>query len=35
MLEQSDITGTLVYLISDLSQYVNGQNIIVDDGFTL
>lgn len=35
MLDKSDIAGTLVYLLSDLSQYVNGQNIIVDDGFSL
>lgn len=35
MLENSDISGTLIYLLSDLSEYVNGQNIIVDDGFTL
>ena len=35
MLDKSDLKGTLVYLLSDMSQYVNGQNIIVDDGFTL
>ena len=35
MLDKSDINGTLIYLLSDLSRYVNGQNIIVDDGFTL
>ena len=35
MLDKSDISGTLVYLLSDLSQFVNGQNIVVDDGFTL
>jgi len=35
MLDKSDINGTLQYLLSDLSQYVNGQNIVVDDGFTL
>ncbi|HEY5590809.1 MAG TPA: oxidoreductase [Paludibacter sp.] len=35
MLDKSDIAGTLVYLLSDLSQFTNGQNIIVDDGFTL
>jgi len=35
MLDKSDIAGTLVYLLSDLSQFVNGQNVIVDDGFTL
>ena len=35
MLDRSDISGTLLYLLSDMSQYVNGQNIIVDDGWTL
>lgn len=35
MLDKADLKGTLVYLLSDLSKYVNGQNIIVDDGFTL
>ncbi len=35
MLDTADLEGTLVYLISDMSAYVNGQNIIVDDGFTL
>ncbi|WP_145994119.1 SDR family oxidoreductase, partial [Vibrio harveyi] len=27
--------GSIVYLLSDQSRYVTGQNIIVDDGFTL
>ena len=35
MLDPNDISETLVYLLSDMSTYVNGQNIIVDDGFTL
>ena len=35
MLSAKDLMGTLVYLLSDNSQYVNGQNIVVDDGFTL
>ncbi len=35
MLDKSDLKGTLIYLLSDMSRYVNGQNIIVDDGFTL
>lgn len=34
MLAPSDVTGTLTYLISDLSQFVNGQNIVVDDGWS-
>ena len=35
MLDSSDLTGTLLYLLSDMSKYINGQNIIIDDGFTL
>jgi len=35
MLDKSDLKGSLVYLLSDMSQFVNGQNIIVDDGFSL
>jgi len=35
MLDKSDLKGTLVYLLSDMSKYVNGQNIVVDDGFTI
>ena len=33
MLMPADIAGTLIYLISDLSSYVNGQNIVIDDGW--
>jgi NAD(P)-dependent dehydrogenase (short-subunit alcohol dehydrogenase family) len=35
MLDASDLTGTLVFLLSENSQYINGQNIVVDDGFIL
>jgi NAD(P)-dependent dehydrogenase (short-subunit alcohol dehydrogenase family) len=35
MLDPQDITGTLIYLLSDFSAYVNGQNILVDDGWSL
>ena len=35
MLDAKDISGTILYLLSDLSEFVNGQNIVVDDGFTL
>jgi NAD(P)-dependent dehydrogenase (short-subunit alcohol dehydrogenase family) len=34
MLIPDDIAGTLVYLLSDLSLFVNGQNIVVDDGWS-
>jgi NAD(P)-dependent dehydrogenase (short-subunit alcohol dehydrogenase family) len=35
MLDKSDLNGTLIYLLSDMSKYVNGQNIVVDDGFCI
>lgn len=35
MLDKSDLQGTLIFLLSDMSKYVNGQNIVIDDGFTL
>ncbi len=35
MLDASDLSGSLLFLLSDESKYVNGQNIVVDDGFTL
>jgi NAD(P)-dependent dehydrogenase (short-subunit alcohol dehydrogenase family) len=35
MLDAKDIVGSILFLLSDLSQYITGQNIIVDDGFTL
>jgi NAD(P)-dependent dehydrogenase (short-subunit alcohol dehydrogenase family) len=34
MLAPADVTGALVFLVSDLSAYMNGQNIIVDDGWS-
>jgi NAD(P)-dependent dehydrogenase (short-subunit alcohol dehydrogenase family) len=35
MLDAEDISGTLIYLLSDMSKYVNGQNIVIDDGWSL
>jgi NAD(P)-dependent dehydrogenase (short-subunit alcohol dehydrogenase family) len=35
MLDPADITGSLLFLLSDDSKYVTGQNIIIDDGFHL
>jgi len=35
MLNPQDIAQSLIYLLSDDSLYVTGQNLIVDDGFSL
>ena len=35
MLEPEDMMGAIKFLLSDSSQYVNCQNIIIDDGFTI
>lgn len=35
MLKPKDVSGSLLYLLSDASLYVTGQNLIVDDGFSL
>lgn len=35
MLDPVDITGAVKFLVSADSKYVNGQNLIVDDGWTL
>ena len=35
MLDIKDVTGSILFLLSDHSTYVNGQNIVVDDGFSL
>ena len=35
MLEPEDITGAVAFLLSSDSRYINGQNIIVDDGWSL
>jgi len=35
MLDRNDLVGTLTFLLSDASTYINGQNLIIDDGFTL
>jgi len=35
MLAAEDIVGAVLFLLSDQSRYIVGQNITVDDGFTL
>lgn len=35
MLSPSDLEGALLFLLSDASRYVNGQNLVVDDGWSL
>jgi NAD(P)-dependent dehydrogenase (short-subunit alcohol dehydrogenase family) len=35
MLDAQDLSGALLFLLSEMSLYVNGQNIVVDDGWSL
>jgi NAD(P)-dependent dehydrogenase (short-subunit alcohol dehydrogenase family) len=35
MLDPVDITGSLLFLLSDASKYITAQNIIVDDGYAI
>jgi len=35
MLDSEDICGTLIFLLSEDSSFIHGQNIVVDDGWTL
>jgi len=35
MLDADDITGALLFLLSKQSQFINGQNLVVDDGWSL
>lgn len=35
MLDAEDVVGSIIFLLSDDAKFVNGQNLVVDDGFTL
>ena len=35
MLDPEDLNGSLLMLISDYSQFITGQNIVIDDGWSL
>ncbi|WP_040845679.1 oxidoreductase [Thiorhodococcus drewsii] len=35
MLDAEDVVGALLFLLSDHTQYLTGQNIIIDDGWSL
>ena len=35
LLDSKDISKTILFLLSEESKYINGQNIIVDDGWSL
>jgi NAD(P)-dependent dehydrogenase (short-subunit alcohol dehydrogenase family) len=35
MLEPKDIVGAVIFLLSDASEYVCGQNVVVDDSFSI
>ena len=35
LLSESDVTNLISFLLSDDSKYINGQNLIIDDGWSL
>ena len=35
MLDSKDVLGAVEFLLSDRSRYITGQDIVIDDGFSL
>ena len=35
MAKEDDLIGPIIFLASDMSKYITGQNIFVDGGFSL
>ena len=35
MLDSQDVVGTILFLLSDASEFMVGQNVVIDDGFSL
>ena len=35
MLDPCDLNGIVEFLLDEKSAYINGQNIVIDDGWTL
>jgi len=35
MLDAADLNGSLLFLLSDASRHITGQNLVVDDGYSL
>ena len=35
MCKEKDIIGSILFLASDYSNYINGQNIIIDGGYSI
>ena len=35
LLDGRDISKLIVFLLSDESKYISGQNLVIDDGWTL